>query len=116
MKRLEGEHTLLRIFIGETDRYHGQPLYRAIVQRLRKERIAGVTVLKGVMGYGANSVLHSANLLRLSESMPMVIEVVDSRDHIDRVLPALDEMIGEGLVTLERVAVLRYEPKGNAAD
>jgi PII-like signaling protein len=114
VKRLEGEHTLLRIFVGEADRYDAQPLYRAIVQRLRKERIAGVTVLKGVMGYGANSVLHSANLLRLSESLPMVIEVVDSRDNIDRVLPMLDEMIKEGLVTLERVAVLRYEPKDRA--
>jgi len=116
VRRLEGEHTLLRIFIGESDRYHGQPLYRAIVQRLRKERIAGATVLKGVMGYGGNSMLHTANLLRLSGDLPMVIEVVDSREHIDRVLPMLDEMIGEGLVTLERVAVLRYEPKGKAAD
>ncbi|MBN2081557.1 DUF190 domain-containing protein [bacterium] len=111
MDRLEGEHTLLRIFIGESDRWHGQPLYRAIVEMLRKEKIAGCTVLRGVMGYGANSILHTANLLRLSESLPVVIEVVDSRERIDAVLPKLDEMIGEGLVTMERVAVLRYAPK-----
>lgn len=116
MRRLEGEHTLVRVFVGESDRWHGQPLYSAIVQRLRKEGIAGVTVLRGVMGYGANSMLHTASLLRLSGDLPMVIEVVDSREHIDRVLPILDEMIDEGLVTLERVAVLRYEPKGKTEE
>jgi len=111
MTRMEGEHTLLRVFVGETDRYDGQPLYQAIVRMLRKEEIAGATVLKGVMGYGANSVLHTANLLRLSQAMPMVVEVVDSRDNIDRILPKLDAMIGQGLVTMERVAVMRYAPK-----
>ena len=108
MTRMEGEHTLLRVFVGETDKFNGQPLYQAIVRMLRKEGIAGATVLKGVMGYGANSVLHTANLLRLSQAMPMVVEVGDSRENIDRILPRLDGMIHQGLVTMERVAVIRY--------
>jgi PII-like signaling protein len=112
MERLEGEHTRLRIYIGDGDQWQGQPLYRAIVAALRREEIMGATVLRGVMGYGAKSVLHSASLLRLSESLPLVVEAVDTHDNINRVLPLLDDMIAEGLVTLERVAVLRYAPRG----
>jgi hypothetical protein len=112
MPRLEGEHTLLRVFTGENNSYKGQPLYRAIVEMLRKEGLAGATVLRGICGFGATSVLHTSNLLRLSQDLPLVIEVVDSRENIDRILPILDEMIGEGLVTMERVGVVRYGPKG----
>lgn len=111
MERLEGEHTRLRIYIGDNDAWKGQPLYRAIVEALRRERIMGATVLRGVMGYGAKSVLHTSNLLRLSADLPLIIEVVDTHDNINRVLPLLDGMIREGLVTMERVAVLRYEPR-----
>lgn len=113
MKRLEGEHTRVRIFIGEDDRHGPEPLYSAIVHMLRREGIAGATVLRGVMGYGANSMLKTANILRLSQDLPLVIDVVDTRENIDRVLPILDEMISEGMVTLERVGVLRYAPKDN---
>ena len=111
MQRLEGEHTRLRVYIGEDDQCGGKPLYRAIVTMLRKEGLAGATVLRGLMGYGANSVLHTANLLRLSQDLPVVIEIVDSRENVDRILPKLDEMISEGMVTLERVGVLRYAPR-----
>ena len=116
MKRLDGEHTRIRLYIGESDRYGNQPMYRAIVQMLRSEGIAGATVVRGVMGFGANSVLKTANLLRLSEDLPMIIEVVDSRENIDRVLPKLDSMMEEGMITLERVCVIRYEPKDNGCD
>ncbi len=112
MQRMEGEHTLLRAYVGEDNTYKGQPLYRAVVEMLRKEGIAGATVLRGICGFGATSVLHTSNLLRLSQDLPLVIEVVDNRENIDRILPLLDEMIGEGLVTMERVGVVRYAPKG----
>ena len=112
MERLQGEYTRLRIFIGDNDTWKGLPLYRAIVEALRREKIMGATVLRGVMGFGAKSVLHTSNLLRLSEDLPLIIEVVDTHDNINRVLPLLDGMIHEGMVTMERVAVLRYHPKG----
>ncbi len=110
MERLEGEFTRLRIYIGDNDTWKGQPLYRAIVEELRREKLMGATVLRGVMGYGAKSVLHTSNLLRLSTDLPLIIEVVDTHDNINRVLPLLDGMIREGMVTMDRVAVLRYEP------
>jgi len=106
--RLQGEGALLRIFIGESDTWHGRPLYQAIVHHLRSEGIAGATVIRAIEGYGAKSHLHTTRILRLSEDLPLIIEVVDTREHIDRVLPALDEMIEDGLVTLERVEVLSY--------
>jgi PII-like signaling protein len=106
--RLAGEGKLLRIFIGEADTWHGRPLYQAIVRRLREEGIAGATVLRAVEGFGAKSHLHTARILRLSEDLPLVIEVVDRAENIDRVLPALDEMVADGLVTLERVDVITY--------
>jgi PII-like signaling protein len=106
--KIEGEGKLLRIFVGESDRWHGKPLYQAIVDRVREEGLAGATVLRGIEGFGADSRLHTARILRLSEDLPVVIEIVDSAEQIDRVLPVLDEMVGEGMVTLERVEVIAY--------
>jgi PII-like signaling protein len=106
--RLLGEGQLLRIFIGEADTWHGRPLYQAIVRRLREEGIAGATVIRAIEGFGAKSHLHTARILRLSEDLPLVIEVVDRSENIERVLPALDEMVSDGLVTLERVQVIAY--------
>lgn len=111
MKVLEGKQTLMRIFIAETDHWKGKPLYQAIVEMLRREKLAGATVLRGILGYGAKSRLHSAHLLALSENLPMVIECVDTRENIDRVLPLIDEMVTDGLVTLEQVEIIRYAPK-----
>ncbi|MFQ5430170.1 MAG: DUF190 domain-containing protein [Phycisphaerae bacterium] len=99
---------LLRVFLGESDRWHGKPLYEAIVMKARELHLAGATVLRGPMGFGANSRLHTAKILRLSEDLPMVIEIVDSREKIDTLLPHIEEMVQEGLVTLERVQVIKY--------
>lgn len=99
---------LLRIFIGESDRAKGKPLYEVIVQQARALHLAGATVLKGAMGFGANSKLHTTKLLRLSEDLPIVIEIVDDRDKIEQLLPHLDELITEGMVTLENVEVWCY--------
>ena len=101
---------LLRIFIGENDRHGHHPLYEAIVLRARESGLAGATVTRGVMGFGKHSILHTAKILRLSEDLPMVIEIVDSAEKINDFLPVLDEMIKDGLVTLERVKVLHYKP------
>lgn len=99
---------LLRIFVGESDRWHHQPLYEAIVLKARELGLAGATVLRGPMGFGANSHLHTAKILRLSMDLPMIIEIVDSEEKINLLLPHLDEMVKEGLVTLEDVRVIRY--------
>jgi uncharacterized protein len=104
--------TLLRIFIGEDDRYEHQPLYEAIVLKAREMHLAGATVLRGPMGFGHSSRLHTAKILRLSEDLPFVIEVVDSEPKINDFLPVLDEMMTSGLVTLERVQVLQYGTEG----
>jgi uncharacterized protein len=106
--KIEGEGKLLRIFVGESDTWHGRPLYQAIVARVREEGLAGATVLRGIEGFGAHSRVHTTRILRLSEDLPVVIEIVDSADKIDALLPALDEMVTEGLVTLERVEVIAY--------
>ena len=106
--RIEGEGKLLRVFVGESDRWHGKPLYQAIVERVRAEGLAGATVLRGIEGFGADSRLHTARILRLSEDLPIVIEIVDSAEQIERILPILDEMVGEGMVTVERVEVIAY--------
>jgi PII-like signaling protein len=108
--KLEGEGQLLRIFIGENDRWHGRPLYEAIVTRAREAGLAGTTVLRGLMGYGAKSRIHTAKVLRLSEDLPIVVEIVDRADRIEAFLPALDEMVADGLVTLERAQVITYRP------
>jgi PII-like signaling protein len=102
---------LLRVFIGESDTWQGRPLYEAIVVKARELHLAGATVLRGVMGFGANSRLHTAKILRLSEDLPMVIEIVDAREKIDPLLPFIDQVVGEGLVTLEPVEVIRYRGK-----
>jgi uncharacterized protein len=112
--RLSGDGTLLRIFIGESDTWHGKPLYQAIVQRLRSEGLAGATVIRAIEGFGAKSHLHTSRLLRLSEDLPLIIEVVDTAERIERALPLLDEMIDDGLMTLEKVHVFMYRA-GSAA-
>ena len=111
MKVLQGQQTLMRIFIGEQDKYQKKPLYRAIVDMLRTEKLAGATVLRGIAGFGANSHLHSAHLLTLSQNLPMVVECVDTRENINRIMPKIDEMVTDGLVTLENIEVVRYAPK-----
>jgi PII-like signaling protein len=110
MRILEGEQWLVRIFVGESDRWHGQPLATALVERLRKEGFAGATVLRGLAGFGARSVMHTTHLLELSQDLPLVIEVVDTEEHVKRLEPILDEMVADGLVTLEKVRVLKYKP------
>ena len=110
MRVLEGEQWLVRIFIGESDRWHGRPLADALVERLRKEGFAGVTVLRGLAGFGARSVVHTTHLLELSHDLPLVLEVVDTEQQVKRLEPILDEMVADGLVTLEKVRVLRYKP------
>jgi PII-like signaling protein len=99
---------LLRIFIGESDAHDGRPLYQALVEMMRREGLAGATVLRGIEGFGKSSTLHAAHVLRLSEDLPIVIECVDTAANIEAVLPRVDEMIGDGLVTLERVDVRVY--------
>src|SRR5881628_1440342 len=99
---------LLRIFIGESDRWKHQPLYEAIVLKAREAHLAGATVLRGPMGFGKSSRLHTAKILRLSMDLPMVIEIVDSEERIQAFLPVLDQMIGGGLVTTEKVKVIEY--------
>lgn len=108
--KLEGEGQLLRIFVGEADRWHGRSLYEAIVLRAREAGLAGATVLRGLMGFGAKSRIHTAKVLRLSEDLPIVIEIADRADRIEAFLPLLDEMVADGLVTLERVQVIAYRP------
>ncbi|MCH8149817.1 MAG: DUF190 domain-containing protein [Planctomycetes bacterium] len=100
--KIPNDGCLLRVFIGEGDKWHGQPLYEAIVLKARELHLAGATVLRGPMGFGAHSRLHTAKVLRLSEDLPMVIEIVDSREKIDELLAHIDEMVNEGLVTLEK--------------
>jgi uncharacterized protein len=103
---------LLRIFIGESDTHDGRPLFQAIVETLRRQGLAGATVLRGIEGFGKSSRLHTAHILRLSEDLPIVIECVDTDGKIAAVLPALDDMIGDGLITLERVEVRVYRANG----
>ena len=101
---------LLRIFIGENDKHEGRPLYEAIVLKARETHLAGATVLRGPMGYGHSSRLHTTKILRLSEDLPLLIEIVDSEEKINGFLPTLDAMMSSGLVTLEKVQVLQYGP------
>lgn len=106
--KLEGEGKLLRIFIGESDKHGRKPLYQAIVEMLREEGMAGATVLRGIEGFGATSHLHTARILRLSEDLPIVIEVADTAERIEAIMPKIDEMVTDGMVTLERVEVVSY--------
>jgi PII-like signaling protein len=106
--KLSGTGLLVRIYVGENDQFHGKPLYRAIVERLRAEGLAGATVLRGIEGFGAKSHLRTTRILALSEDLPLLIEAVDTDEKIRAVLPILDEMVGDGLITLEKVEVIAY--------
>jgi len=109
MRVLDGEQTLVRIFVGEGDQWHHRQLATALLERLRAEGFAGATVMRGVAGFGANSVIHTSNLVDLSSDLPVLIEVVDDAEHIEKLVAILDEMIvGGALVTMEKVRVLRY--------
>ena len=108
------EGKLLRIFVGEDDKWHGRPLHEAIVNEARKRGLAGATAWRGFMGYGANSRVHTTRILRLSEDLPIVIEVVDAPDRIAEFLPVLEEMVTEGLVTVERAEVILYRGSDKA--
>lgn len=117
-QRFEGERTLMRIFIGESDRcrdpdsrWSGKPLYEALLLTLRERGFAGATVLRGIAGFGASARLHTDKVLRLSLDLPIVIEVVETEEKIQEVLPELDRMLGGGLVTLERARVILYRPE-----
>ncbi|MFN7017318.1 MAG: DUF190 domain-containing protein [Fimbriimonadales bacterium] len=110
--KIEGQAKLLRIYIGEADKWHGQPLYMAILLKARELGMAGGTVFRGIAGYGANSVIHTANILRLSEDLPVVIEIVDTDEKVQKFLPVLDGMVKEGLILLREVEVIKYA--GNA--
>jgi uncharacterized protein len=109
-QKFEGERTLMRIHIGESDKWHGRPLHEAIVEMLRKDGFSGVTVLRGVGGFGSSSVYHTDKLLRLSQDLPIILEVIEAQERIDQILPRLDEMVDGGLITLEKVRVILYRP------
>lgn len=106
--KIEGEGLLVRVYIGESDRWQGRPLYEAIVQRARQDGLAGATVLRGVEGFGANSRIHTTKILRLSEDLPIVIEIADATEGIEQFLPVLDEMVSEGMITVEKVRIVAY--------
>jgi len=109
--KLPEEEMLLRIFIGETDRIHGKSLYEQIVIKARELGLAGATVVRGIMGFGADSRMHSAKILRLSEDLPIVIELVDTEENLNKLMPFIDENVTEGLVTIEEVRVIKYRHK-----
>lgn len=111
---IEGKALLARIYIGESDRWEGAPLFEAIVGRLRAAGIAGATVLRGIEGYGRASRLHTASILRLSEDLPILIEVVDREDRLRAILPEIDAMVDGGVITLEHVEVMAYRSPGSA--
>ena len=106
--KLPSEAILLRVFIGESDRIEGKLLYEAIVEEARKKNLAGATVLRGILGFGANSRIHTSKILRLSEDLPVVVEIVDEEKKIQKFLPQLDKMVAEGLVTMEKAHVIAY--------
>jgi PII-like signaling protein len=106
--KLPEEGALLRVFIGETDSYNGKPLYEQIVLKARELNLAGATVVRGVMGFGADSRMHTAKILRLSEDLPIIIEIVDTEENLQKLQPFLDETVEEGLITLEKVKVTKY--------
>jgi PII-like signaling protein len=112
MSGLAGERTLMRIHIGERDKFDGKPLYEAIVHLLRQRGFAGATVFRGIMGFGASAGIHTEKVLRLSLDLPIVVECVETEEKIQTVLPELDRMIGGGLITLERARVIVYRPEG----
>ena len=113
--KIEGAALIARIYIGESDTWHGRPLYEAVVHMLRERGLAGATVLRGIEGYGAKSHLHTTRILSLSQDLPILIEIVDEEERLRAVLPELDSMIGDGLITLEPVEVIAYRAKRDAA-
>ena len=114
MRALSGQQVMVRIFFGESDRWKHRPLDVALLERLKTEGFAGATVFRGIGGFGANSHIHTTHLLELSSDLPVVIEIVDTEEHINRLMPILDEMLDDGLVTMEKVNVLRYTPSRKA--
>ncbi len=114
--KIEGRGKLLRIYVGESDVWHGRPLYQAIVERVRAEGLAGATAIRGIEGFGADSRLHTSRILRLSEDLPVLIEIADTAERIERILPLLDEMVTEGLVTLENVDIIAYRSSSTAGE
>jgi PII-like signaling protein len=109
MRKIEGEQVLMRVFIGESDKWERRPLYAALLELFRAKGLAGATVLRGVAGFGPSSIVHTAGILKLSADLPIVIEVVDAEEHLNGVLPEVDRMMSGGLITMEKVKVLRYE-------
>ena len=109
--KLPEESELLRVFVGESDRFEGRPLYQAIVEQARSRGMAGATVLRGLMGFGATSRLHTVKVLRISEDLPMVVEIVDRPERIEAFLPELEAMVPEGLITMEKIRVVAYRGK-----
>jgi PII-like signaling protein len=107
-EKIEGERMLMRIHIGESDKWHGKSLHGAIVEMLRKEGFSGATVLRGVAGFGGSSVYHTDKILRMSQDLPIILEVIDAAERIEKILPRLDEMVDGGLITLEKVRVILY--------
>ena len=107
-EKIEGERMLMRIHIGESDKWHGKSLHEAIVELLRKEGFSGATVLRGVAGFGGSSVYHTDKILRMSQDLPIILEVIDAAERIEKILPRLDEMVDGGLITLEKVRVILY--------
>jgi PII-like signaling protein len=114
--KISEEGQLLRIFIGESDKWEGKPLYEALIFKARETGLAGATMLRGLMGYGAASRVHTAKILRLSEDLPVIVEIVDSPERIASFLPTIDEMVQEGLVTLEKAQIILYRHNTVAAD
>ena len=108
--QLPQEAELLRIFVGESDKHHGRPLYEVIVETARHHGMAGATVLRATLGFGAHSLIHTAKVLRISEDLPMVVEIVDAPARIAAFLPELDQLMSNGLVTLEKVRIITYRP------
>ncbi|KTB48169.1 DUF190 domain-containing protein [Dehalogenimonas alkenigignens] len=108
MRKIEGEQVLMRVFIGESDTHSGRPLYLTLLELFKSRGLAGATVLRGIGGFGARSHIHTTHLLRLSQDLPVVIEVVDSQEHLDGVLPEVEKLMGDGLITMEKVRVIRY--------
>ncbi|WP_420837955.1 DUF190 domain-containing protein [Calorimonas adulescens] len=109
--KIEGKGKLLKIFIGESDHWHGEPLYHAILKKIKENNMAGATIIRGIEGYGANSRIHTSRILRLSEDLPIVIEIVDKEEKIMQIIDVLDEMIQEGLmIVIQDVEIIKYSP------
>jgi PII-like signaling protein len=109
MRKIEGEQVLMRIFIGESDQWEHRPLFMALLELFRSKGLAGATVLKGIAGFGPDSILHTASVFRLSSDLPLIIEVVDTEEHLKAILPEIDRRMSGGLITMEKVRVVRYE-------